>query len=237
MPDADGFAELHLREATLERNGLPNIPYPVPPTALESAARAGGELPLPLLLFGLQERSRDGEAPWRELEPAMARLAELLAPDDPDEVTTVAGDGWWLEIGPVDPDAPLVAIHRGDTVIAIGAARADGRLRFAIFRPLDAKSMVYLSELGQDPQPGQDYGPGRTNWDLAFEYSGRIADYYADMRGEAFLSRWPEGLGVREPPVPGLIEFVRGQALAPRPAAHVVAELTVHFNAPDEWRR
>ena len=74
----------------------------------------GGDLPLALMLRGLQERSRDGEARCPSLEPAIDRIAELLAPDDAREVLSAAGEDWWLEIGPVDLNANLVTIQRGD---------------------------------------------------------------------------------------------------------------------------
>jgi hypothetical protein len=76
------FAELHLKPETLAQYGLPDIPYPVPAADLKSALLDNGDLPLAVMLHGLQQRSRDGEAEWQQVESAMDRLAELLAPDD-----------------------------------------------------------------------------------------------------------------------------------------------------------
>ena len=76
------FAELHLKPETLAQYGLPDIAYPVPAADLKSALLDNGDLPLALMLHGLQQRSRDGEADWQQVEPALDRLAELLAPDD-----------------------------------------------------------------------------------------------------------------------------------------------------------
>ncbi|MCA8457564.1 hypothetical protein LGN04_27040 [Burkholderia multivorans] len=81
----------------------------------------------------------------------MDRLAELLAPDDARDVISAAGDHWWLEVGPVDLAGKLVTIQRGDFLIAAITARDDGRLRVAVFRPLDAKSAEYLIGIGQVP--------------------------------------------------------------------------------------
>ena len=122
------FAELHLKPETLARYGLPDIPYPVPTTDLKSALLENGDLPLAVMLHGLQQRSRDGEAEWQQVEPAMDRLAELLAPDDARDVVSAAGDHWWLEVGPVDLGGKLVTIQRGDALIAAITARDDGRL-------------------------------------------------------------------------------------------------------------
>ena len=96
------FAELHLKSETLAQYGLPDIPYPVPATDLKSALLDKGDLPLAVMLHGLQRRSRDGEAEWQQVEPAMDRLAELLAPDDARDVISAAGDHWRIEVGPVD---------------------------------------------------------------------------------------------------------------------------------------
>ena len=54
------FAELHLKQETLAHYGLPDIPYPVPATDLKSALLDNGDLPLAVMLHGLQQRSRDG---------------------------------------------------------------------------------------------------------------------------------------------------------------------------------
>ncbi len=59
------FAELHLKPETLVRYGLPDIPYPIPAADLKSALRETGDLPLAVMLHGLQQRSRDGEAECR----------------------------------------------------------------------------------------------------------------------------------------------------------------------------
>jgi len=80
------FAELHLKPETLAQYGLPDIPYPVPAADLKSAVLDNGDMPLAVMLHGLQQRSRDGEAEWQLVEPAMDRLAELLAPDNARDV-------------------------------------------------------------------------------------------------------------------------------------------------------
>lgn len=68
------FAELPLKPETLARYGLPDIPYPIPAADLKSALLDNGDLPLAAMLLGLQQRSRDGEAEWQQVEPAMDRL-------------------------------------------------------------------------------------------------------------------------------------------------------------------
>ena len=92
-------------------------------------------------------------ADWEALELALDRLAELIAPDDHRTVVSAAGDSWWLEIGPVDLDGPIVTIQRGDQLIAAIGSREDGRLRVAAYRPLDAKAADYLISLSLLPKP------------------------------------------------------------------------------------
>ena len=69
----------------------------------------------------------------------MDRLAELVAPDDARDVISATGDHWWIEVRHVDLGGKLVTIQRGDALIAAITARDDGRLRVAVFRPLDAR--------------------------------------------------------------------------------------------------
>ena len=161
------FAELHLKPETLAQYGLPNIPYPVPETDLKSALLDNGDLPLAVMLHGLQQRSRDGDAEWQEVETAIDRLAELLAPDDARDVISAAGDHWWLEVGHVDLGGKLVTIQRGDALIAAITARDDGRLRVAVFRPLDAKIAEYLIGLVQVPHPEHGVCMRENNWELS----------------------------------------------------------------------
>lgn len=86
------FAALHLKPETLAQYGLPDIPYPVPATDLKSELLDNGDPPLAVMLHGLQQRSRDGDAEWQQVEPAMDRLAELSAPDNARDVVSAAGD-------------------------------------------------------------------------------------------------------------------------------------------------
>lgn len=85
MIDA-GMVELHLKPEALARYGLPDIGYPLRIDQLQKDFAEGGALDLPQLLSGLQNKSSEGQADWRSLEPALARLAELIAPDEQREV-------------------------------------------------------------------------------------------------------------------------------------------------------
>lgn len=224
------FAEIHLKPETLERYGLPDILFPVPKAELQVALSGDGELPLAAMLHGLQQRSRDGEAQWQQVERAMDRLAELLAPDDPREVISAAGDNWWLEIGPVDLQGRLVTVQRGDALIAAISAREDRRLRVAVFRPLDAKSAEYLIGLGQVPHPEHGVCMRENNWEYALDSSAGNGNHYAADRGEAYLSYWEKGLGVSWDGT-DLPEWRKQQALIARPTARVVTELGVFYQA------
>lgn len=227
------YAELHLKPSTLELYGLPDIPYPIPVDDLESVLLNDQELPLAVILHGLQQRSRDGEAQWQQIEPAVDRLAGLLAPDDARQVITAAGDTWWLEVGAVDLGAKLVTIQRGGALIAAITPREDGRLRVAVFRPLDGKSAEYLIGLGQVPHPEHGVCMRENNWEYALDNSAGIGNHYASERGEAYLSYWEKGLGVSwdGTDVP---EWRKQKDLVARSAAHVVTELGIYFTLSGE---
>ena len=85
------WVQLRLKSAVLERWQLPNIEYPVRSERVAGVFGADEELPWPELLYGLQMISEQNRAEqnlnaersnqWQGLEPAMARLAELMVPE------------------------------------------------------------------------------------------------------------------------------------------------------------
>ncbi len=226
MPNS---AEMHLKPEALARYGLPDIAYPIASADLQAALTGGGELPLAMMLHGLQEVARDGETDWKDLEPAMSRLSELLAPEDERDVISAAGDTWWIEIGPVDLSGKLVTVQRGNDLIAAITPRDDGRLRAAVFRPLDAKSAEYLTGLGQVPHPEHGVCMRENNWEYALDCSAGNGNYYAADRGEAYLSYLEKGLGISwdGTEVP---EWRTQLSLVARPAAQAVVDLGVHHS-------
>jgi hypothetical protein len=221
------IAELHLKANVLARYGLPDIAYPVAAEDLHSAISKEGELPLELLLFELQQRSRAGDAPWQLLEPAMDRLAELLAPDDPRDVMSAAGDTWWLEVGPVDLTEKLVTVQRGDTLIAAIRPREDGRLRIAAYWPLDAKSTHYVIGLDLRPYPVHGVSIRKNNWEYALDRSAGMSNVHRNQRDEACLSNQQHGVGFARDGT-AITRWYEKRALRPRPISHVIAELGVH---------
>ena len=223
----EGFAEVRLKQAALDSIGLPQMSYPVPIHVLQGGLAEDGHLPLAAMLHGLQLQARPGGAPWRDLEPVMARLALLTSPDDNRAVISASSDAWWLELGPVDLTNRIVTIQRGDHLIAAVTPRDDGRLRVSTYRPLDAKSLDYLLGLGQAAHPVHGVNMRENNWEYALDCSAGNGNHYAAERGEAYLSRWDGGLGTwsdgsSEP------EWVAQRTLSPRPAAQVLAEIAAH---------
>jgi hypothetical protein len=134
--------DLRLKPATLAHYNLPDIPYPISLAAFDMALSGDGELPFASMLNQLQMRSKDGAADWQSLEPAKDRLAELLAPNDPRPLLSASGEEWWVEVGPVKLDGPIVTVQRGDKLIAAMSNTDGGRLRVAAYRPLDAKRLT-----------------------------------------------------------------------------------------------
>lgn len=141
------------------------------------------------------------------------------------DLKTVSGRNWWLELGPVDLDGELVTIQRGDSLLVAIAPTADGRLRAAVFQPLDAKAIGDLLSLAVTPHPETgDVEMRENNWDYALDSSGGMRRAYAQERGESYLSYWQYGLGVgsdgTEVPV-----WHKQRALRPCPAELVAADL------------
>ena len=191
------WAEMRLKPAALARYDLPDILYPLPLELFSEALDDGGELPFAQMLYALQQRSAQGGADWEALEPALDRLARLLAPDDDRLLSSAAGEEWWVEIGPVDLDHPIITIQRRDQLIAAICKREDGLLRLATYRPLDSKSAKLIIGLGLRPHPADGTVCMReNNWEYALDCSAGNGRWYAFERGEAHLSYWEHGLGL-----------------------------------------
>lgn len=221
------LTEIHLKPEILARYGLPDIAYPLPLSDLQAAQSPDGELPLAAILRALQQQSADGASNWLALEPAMERIAQLLAVPDGRAVISLESNSGWLELGPVDLAGTLVTVQRQGCLIAAISSRADGRLRVAVFRPLDGKSVEYLTGLGQLPHPEHGVCMRENNWQYALDCSATLGNHYAAERGEAYLSYWDRGLGLsREGDA--LSAWHVQRALNARPVAVVAAELGMH---------
>lgn len=218
--------EIEVPNETLHALGLPEMRYPVRAAALATIDTATP--PLAEILFGLQCASAGDERGWPQLEPAMARLAQLLAPHTHKGFSQeLSGPNWWLRLGGVDLTTTVVTVQRGNELIAALQPTRDGRLCVSTYRPLDAKSAEYLTALGQTPHPETGVCMRADNWAFALDSSVGMGNHYADALGEAYLSYWEHGIGIlwdrsEEP------RFRRCLALTPRPAAELAAELTTY---------
>jgi hypothetical protein len=191
------YTQMKWNAGLLERYDLPDIGYPVPIDALESILLSDGQVEFVDMLYWLQESSVEQSSDWKDLEPAMIRLAELLAPEDDNEVITAEGDIWFLEIGPVDLAEPIVTIQRRDEVIAAMCPRDDGRLRIATYRPLDARAIKYLIDLSRPPHPEYGVQMRPNNWEYAMDCASHTTSAFMSYdEGISYLSIWEHGLGI-----------------------------------------
>jgi len=205
--------ELHPRPDALVVLGLPAIPYPVALQTFQAAVANDSELPLADMLHGLQLRAAHG-ASWLRLEPAMARLSELLAGDDVGTVIEACGDGWRLEIGPVDVNGAIVAIERDGRLLAALADRGDGGLRLAAFRPLDGSTIALLLDLA-----GTGDEPAGSAWQRVLAAADSCRTTARDEATPFLVAR---AAGSAPPAAAAAVE---GDGAEPRPVACVAAEL------------
>ena len=226
------IVELRLKPETLERYSLPDILYPMSLRSLDAALRGDAELDFGQMLYQLQKRSRQSDADWQQLEPAMGRLAQLVAPDDPRSVLSATGENWWLEVGPVELDGPIVTVQRGDVLIAAMSATEEGRLRVASYRPLDGKSANYLLSLGLKPYLEHGVCMRANNWEYALDCSAGSGNFYAAERGEAYLSYWQNGIGNIADGSQDL-HWLAMKDLTSWPASLTVAELGIQYSLAD----
>ena len=221
--------EMHFKPEMLAAYGLPDVGYPGTVELLSDATEGRGQLEFAQMLHLFQMTSAEGDADWQASEPARARLAELVCPEDDRSVVCAESPDWWLEIGPVDLDCSLVTIQRGRTLVAAATGRKDGTLRIAAYRPLDAHSAGLLMNLGSRPDPRTGIVCMRpSNWEHACDCAGGTGQVYAFSRGEAHLSYWPSGLGRRQDRHidPHWWDM---RSLQPRRAAMVAVELGVAY--------
>lgn len=224
--------ELRLKPATLVQYNLPDILYPMSLSSFDVALAGDAELDFGQMLYQLQKRSRDGDGDWQQFEPAMGRLAQLIAPDDPRPVLSATGENWWLEVGPVDLDGPIVTVQRGDVLIAAMSATEEGRLRVSSYRPLDGKSANYLINLGLKPYLEYGVCMRANNWKYALDCSAGSGNFYAAERGEAYLSYWQSGIGHIADGSQDL-HWLAMKDLRSRPASLTVAELGIQYSLAD----
>lgn len=226
------IVELRLKPETLDRYSLPDILYPMSLESFDAALGGEAELDFGQMLYQLQKRSRQGDVHWQQLEPAMGRLAQLVAPDDPRPVLSATGENWWLEVGPVDLNGPIVTVQRGNVLIAAMTATEEGRLRVASYRPLDGKSANYLLNLGLKPYLEYGVCMRANNWEYALDCSAGSGNFYAAERGEAYLSYWQSGIG-NIPDSSQDPHWLAMKTLTSRAASVTVAELGIQHSLSD----
>ena len=224
--------ELRLKPATLVQYNLPDILYPMSLVSFDAALGGDAGLDFGQMLYQLQKCSRQGGADWQYLEPAMGRLAQLVAPEDPRPVLSATGENWWLEVGPVDLDGPIVTVQRGDLLIAAMAATEEGRLRVASYRPLDGKSANYLLSLGLKPYLEHGVCMRANNCEYALDCSAGSGNFYAAELGEAYLSYWQNGIGNIADGSQDL-HWLAMKDLTSWPASLTVAELGIQYSLAD----
>ena len=230
----ESLIDLHLKPELLERLGLPNIAYPISANHFAQAVAENGQLAFELMLYGLQLKSSEAGHNWQTLEPAQSRLMALLDTSDERESTTAAGDTWWLEVGPVNLNDELIAVQRAERVLAAIVPRRDGRLRLAVYQPLDAGSIRLLISLARKPHPEHGVAMRKDNWEYALDASAGNGQFYAADAGRPYLSYWQYGLGIfndgGESP-----EFRPQANSQPRNVGSVVQEIGLFYSLAPEY--
>lgn len=229
----DSFIEIHLKPQTLERYGLPDIPYPITIDDLQANLDGDEGPPFATLLYNLQKRSEYDCPHWQELEPAMSRLAELLAPEAEHEILAVASENWWLELGPVNLDTKIVTVQRQNLLIAAINPTKDGRLRIATYRPLDAKSASRLIGLSHNPHPEYGVCMREYNWEYALDCSVGTGNLYDFEAGHAHFSYWEHGIGIYDDGT-HVPEWRAMRNLTPRPTIQVMTEIGIYYTLSSE---
>jgi len=188
------FVEFHFKSDVLDQFALPDIGYPVPLEFEPRLANCGNQVPFDLMLYCLQQRSADAGHDWRQVESVMQRLIELVSPAD-DRVSIVAEcESWRLRVGSVLLSQQVVTLERDGCLLAALRPDDDGGLVVASYRPLDADSLVLIMRLAVRAHTRYGVAMCPNNWEYALDSTVTTENYYAEKRGEAFLSYFKYGV-------------------------------------------
>lgn len=229
--------QMRLKPETLARYNLPDIPWPLPIAAFAAAVSEPAELPLAEMLFALQNQSDDEPSIWKSLEPAMNRLSELVSEDlkafpPDDQLLAIGSETWWLELGPVDLTKKLIAILRSDEIVAAVCPREDGRLRIAVYRPLDSSSLSKLLAASIHPDPEYGVCMRPNNWEYLVDASFGMGNSLASLEERPCLQLFPDqNEAPSDEPTP---EWRTDTRPLPRPLPVVAAEIGVYYTLSNE---
>ena len=193
------FIHFSFKPEFLAKWGLPFIEYPILQTAFESAIeKQDHKLDFGNMLYWLQEYSALLDKGWEKLEPAILKLAELIAPEDVDQIAHIHTPDFYINAQKRDLSLELIGIHRGNQVLAIIRPVPEQKIGIMVFHALDAKAIRYLMNLARHPHPEHGVCMRENNWEYALDQAGLGgASMYASMRGESYLAYWENGLGVK----------------------------------------
>ncbi|GHD25490.1 hypothetical protein GCM10007053_01340 [Halioglobus pacificus] len=194
--DTTGFVQFHWDRDVLSAHRLPDVGYPVPLASFQDIISGSVEADFAHLLYWLQIYTSEEEVDWLAYCEAMRRLTELVTTQPAQEIMTVQTDDWWLEVGPVDLSKGIVTVQRQERLVAALQPREDGRLRVAVYSPLDGRAIDLLAGMGVRPSDDGSVCMRRNNWEYALDGSAGMGQVYASEAGRCYLSLWEFGLGV-----------------------------------------
>ena len=223
------FADLHFSAAFLERHALPDIGYPVPLARFLELIGSSDALDLAELLYWLQQQSSEAARDFRQYEPAMARLAQLLAPEDDERHRLGAGR---RVVAGTRPGRP-----RRRNRHAAARRRTRRRDRAARGRPPARRGVPPARrverQLADQPlsprRRGRQGEPARQPLGVR---EGRFRAAWARCtrrrRARSYLSYWQYGLGILHDRTASPV-FHPQRTLTPRRPAEVATELGIHY--------
>jgi len=196
----DDFAMIRWRGATLARDGIPDLDYPVPRAVVENLiqnqGQSEGTLDYADMLRWMQDYAELCPDGWDGREAAALRLAELILPADQDAPDALSTAQWYLQLGEVDLGATIVTVQRGEQLLAAVRPDGEGRVVAAIYRPLDHHAARLLTGCAQRPGPDGSVCLRPNAWEYTLDQSAAMGQVYASCAGGSYLSFWELGLGL-----------------------------------------
>lgn len=181
----------------LTKNQLPCISYPIPFDDIKGILETGGNIEFAELLFYLQQYSACLKEGWEDLEPAMLRLAEILAREDDNPVGDIYTPDFYLHVQQHDLSSEIITVIRRDKVLAAILPGHDFTMSISAFHPFDARTINTLMAIAKRPHNG-GVCMRENNWEYALDMAApTLGSMYACERGDSYLAYWKNGLGVR----------------------------------------
>lgn len=226
-----GFIRIKLKKQFLDKNNMIDILYPVPIESLEGIITSSNDIDFSFLLFWLLEYTSTSNDDEEELEMSIIRLSELLMSDVKKTEGYIYTDDFYINISAIDFSKEMITINQGDKLLVAIQPTDEFRINISVFHALNARVIKQLMDLGKNPNPTtNEVSLRENNWEYALDQAGLVtAAFYAEIRGDSYLTYWKNGLIVELDKNKENYQFNRYLCCKPFPPYIVAAQIGTYY--------